>query len=99
MAKNSHDYALHGQKKRKNDTSIPLKPKNCMVKSHGRSYTSHGNNSVVEKSSMKNYHVKYYENHRYRQKKSNYYQAFFILHGDHVISMGKITTYTSVGIM
>jgi hypothetical protein len=99
MAKNAHDYALHGQKNRKNSTSDARKPKICMVKSHGRSYKSHGNNSVIEKSSMKKYHVKYYENHRHRQKKSHYYQAFFILHGDHVNSMGKFTTYTSVGIM
>ena len=99
MAKNAHDYASHGQKNRKNGTSVARKPKNSMVKSHGRSYKSHGNNSVVEKSSMKRYHVKYYENHRHRKKKSHYYQAFFILHGDHVTSMGKIATYTSVGIM
>jgi hypothetical protein len=99
MAKNSHDYALHGRKNQKNRTSIAPKLKKCMVKSYGRASKSHGNNSVDEKSSMKKYHVKHYENHHDRQKKSYYYQAFFILHGPHVIRMGKIATYTSVGIM
>ena len=99
MAKKSFYYAPHGQKNPKKRTSVARKPKNSMVKSHGRSHKSHGNNSVVQKSSMKRYHVKHYENHRHRKKKSHYYQAFFILHGDHVISMGKIATYTSVGIM
>jgi hypothetical protein len=63
-----------------------------MVKNYGRSYKSHGNTRVVENSSMKIYHVKYYENHRHRKKKSHYYQAFFILRSPHVIRMGKIAT-------
>jgi hypothetical protein len=67
-----------------------------MVKSYGRSYKSHGNNSVVKKTSIKIYHVKHYETHRHRKKKSRYYQAFFILHGPHVIRMGKKSTYTSL---
>lgn len=32
MAKNAHDYALHGQKNRKKRTSDARKPKICMVK-------------------------------------------------------------------
>ena len=87
MAKNSHDYALHGQKNPKKRTSVARKPKNSMVKSHGRDYNSHGNNNVVEKSSMKRYHVNHYENHRHRKKKSIYYQAFFILHRPHATPM------------
>jgi hypothetical protein len=49
MVKNSHDYASHGQKNPKKRTSVARKPKNSMVKSHGRDYKSHGNNSVVKK--------------------------------------------------
>jgi len=89
MAKKSFYYAPHGQKNPKKRTSVARKPKNSMVKSHGRSYKSHGNNSVVEKSSMKRYHVIYYENHRHREKKSIYYQAFFHLRSPHVIRMGQ----------
>ena len=75
-------------KKPEKATSVARKPKNSMVKSHGRSHKSHGNNSVVEKSSMKRDHVNHYENHRHREKKSIYYQAFFHLRSPHVISIG-----------
>lgn len=46
-------YAPHGQKKHKKRTSDARKPKNSMVKSHGRDYQSLGNTGVVEKSSVK----------------------------------------------
>lgn len=99
MAKKSFYYAPHGQKNPKKRTSVARKPKNSMVKSHGRSHKSHGNNSVVEKSSMKRDHVNHYENHRHLEKKSIYYQAFFILRSPHATPMQDFETYTSVGIM